>query len=111
MNQIKEKEFLQTKIQQLMCNLATPEQLKQTRTQLARLKYRLQWSLEAKDRLVKDTEAAENNFVHHIYQQYDHELDKMILKKNVKGRKDLMMLGKWQVCVLDTECRLNCPSL
>ena len=93
---LKEKEFLQTKIQQLLCTRATPAQLRDTKLQMAKLGYRLDIVQTKNDSLAAEISDAELLFVKNILYQYDIEMDKLTVKKNVKARKDLGFLGKWQ---------------
>jgi hypothetical protein len=96
MNILKEKEFLQTKIQQLMCTRATPSQLRDTKLEMTQLGYRLENIQKKNDSLVAEISDAEIVFVKHILDQFDIEMDKMTAKRNLKARKDLGILGKWQ---------------
>lgn len=94
MNTFKERNFLQTKIQQLLCNAATPTQLRDTLIQMSKLRHRLETVQQENYKSHKAMDDADLLFVKHIYLQYDLELER--LKKNSKAHRDLSILGKWQ---------------
>jgi hypothetical protein len=78
-----------------MSTLATPEQLREQQDSSRALNVHYKLKLEKKTELQDQFEKKDFIFVNHILHQYDKYLEKSNETKDVKMRKGLLMLGKW----------------
>jgi hypothetical protein len=93
-----EKAYLQQKIQHMMCNIATPEQLREQQKFLGQLKRRLEVAKQANSAQHEIIDDNEKRFVGHIYGLFEQEVKAN--EKNAKRKKELLILGKWYSIVI-----------
>lgn len=95
-NKLDEKAFLKTKIQQLVGNLATPDQKKEQQEKYKEIHKMLEFSLKMKALHIDYIRTNEMKFVDHICALFDKQLAEACRSKSLeKRRKELLMLGKW----------------
>lgn len=95
-NQSSERTFLLTKIQHLMCNIATQEHLIHQQAELNRLKGDLQKSKEIKEQRIEAIKENEMYFVKAICNVFDVELKKSEESDRNNRLDYLKVLGRWQ---------------
>jgi hypothetical protein len=93
---VEEKGFLQYKVQNLLCNVASNEQLLEQKDIITKLKLRLRHLEQVSEKQKEDICNNEIQYFKQVSQLYDNELEKLNTKKGVKARKDLLTLGRWQ---------------
>ncbi|KAJ2994046.1 hypothetical protein HDV02_001899 [Globomyces sp. JEL0801] len=94
-NKMEEKKFLRTKVQHLICNLATGEQLRSQQDILRKLTSEYEHHLKTKKLLEEKHRAIELQFFETITKLYDKEVQKWVDLKNEKKRNEFWMLGRW----------------
>jgi hypothetical protein len=90
-----EKQYLKTKVQQLISQMATPEQLKFQKDTIQHLEERASHLVRVQLQLESMISEQELRFVRSVVELYDKYLGEATKQKNQKMRKDLLLLGKW----------------
>ena len=91
-----ERGYLHNKVQTLLCNVASNEQLLEQKDIITKMKLRLRHLEQVREMQIEHIRNNEIQFFEQISKLYEIELEKLNTKKGAKARKDLLTLGRWQ---------------